>query len=156
METKFCTSALIHVVQDHSTNPVTIVYIPAHIYHIVFELLKNSLRATIERYGLDAKEYPPVRILIVKGHEDLTIQINDRGGKISRSKLSQLFHYMYSTAPKYLLDDGTEQNKQRTPIAGLGYGLPIARLYAKYFQGNLKLASIENHGTSAYVSLPVT
>ncbi|CAF2515912.1 unnamed protein product [Rotaria sp. Silwood2] len=61
---------------------------------------------------------------------------------------------MYSTAPKYLLDDGTEQNKQRTPIAGLGYGLPIARLYAKYFQGNLKLASIENHGTSAYVSLP--
>ncbi|CAF2515903.1 unnamed protein product [Rotaria sp. Silwood2] len=71
-----------HNVQDHSTNPVTIVYIPAHIYHIVFELLKNSLRATIERYGLDAKEYPPVRILIVKGHEDLTIQINDRGGKI--------------------------------------------------------------------------
>ncbi len=28
------------LVQDHSTNPVTIVYIPSHLYHIVFELLK--------------------------------------------------------------------------------------------------------------------
>ncbi|CAF0733354.1 unnamed protein product [Rotaria sordida] len=142
-------------VKDHSTNPVTIVYIPSHIYHIVFELLKNSLRATVERYGLDAKEYPPVRIIIVKGHEDLTIQINDRGGGISRSKLSQLFHYMYSTAPKYLVD-GTENSKKKPSIAGLGYGLPIARLYAQYFQGNLKLASIENYGTSAYVSLQAT
>ncbi|CAF1161721.1 unnamed protein product [Rotaria sp. Silwood1] len=142
-------------VQDHSTNPITIVYIPSHIYHIVFELLKNSLRATVERYGLDAKEYPPIHILIVKGHEDLTIQIDDRGGGIPRSKLSQLFQYMYSTAPKYLLD-GPEQNKNKTPIAGLGYGLPIARLYAKYFQGSLEIASIENYGTSTYVSLPAT
>ena len=75
------------------------VYIPSHLYHIVFELLKvtlccfcfclvfnfflkqNSFRATIERYGLDAQEYPAVQVCVVKGHEDLTIQIADRGGK---------------------------------------------------------------------------
>ncbi|CAM2704656.1 unnamed protein product [Rotaria socialis] len=141
--------------EDHSTNPVTIAYIPSHIYHIVFELLKNSLRATVERYGLDAKEYPPVRVLIVKGHEDLTIRIDDNGVGIPRSKLSYLFHYMYSTAPKFLLN-GHEQNIKSIPIAGLGYGLPIARLYARYFQGNLSIASIENHGTSAYVLLQAT
>lgn len=57
---------------------------------------------------------------------------------------------MYTTAPK------THSNElQKTPIAGLGFGLPIARLYAKYFQGNLTLASVENLGTSAYISLKV-
>lgn len=62
---------------------------------------------------------------------------------------------MYSTAPKPQAE--THPNgSQETPIAGLGYGLPIARLYAKYFQGNLALASIENFGTSAYISFKVT
>ena len=75
-------------------------------------------------------------------------------GGITRSKLSHLFHYMYSTAPKFL-SHSTENNIKKVPIAGLGYGLPIARLYAKYFQGNLTLASVEDYGTSAYISLKV-
>ncbi|UJR20886.1 hypothetical protein I4U23_023995 [Adineta vaga] len=140
-----------HTVHENEKDHVTIVYIPAHIYHIAFELLKNSLRATVERHGRDAKEYPPVKVRIVKGYEDLTIQIADRGGGVPRSKLSQLFHYMYSTAPKPN-HDFTLDNKG-TPIAGLGYGLPIARLYAKYFQGNLALSSVEGLGTWAYISL---
>lgn len=76
-------------------------------------------------------------------------------GGIPRSKISKLFHYMYSTAPKPESNTGLN-GKRGIPIAGLGYGLPIARLYAKYFQGNLSLASIENFGTSAYVTLKVT
>ncbi|CAF1032552.1 unnamed protein product, partial [Rotaria sordida] len=114
--------------RQNEDSQVTIVYIPAHIYHITFELLKNSLRATIERHGLDAKTYPSVRVHIVKGHEDLTIEIADRGGGVSRSKLSHLFHYMYSTAPKPQIE--STGDAKGTPIAGLGYGLPIARLYA--------------------------
>jgi pyruvate dehydrogenase kinase 2/3/4 len=61
---------------------------------------------------------------------------------------------MYTTAPKPR-SDKTEYGIKETPIYGLGFGLPIARLYAKYFQGNLALASVENLGTSAYISLKV-
>jgi len=61
---------------------------------------------------------------------------------------------MYSTAPKPS-SDWMQHGIKETPIAGLGFGLPIARLYARYFQGNLTLASVENLGTSAYVSLKV-
>jgi pyruvate dehydrogenase kinase 2/3/4 len=74
-------------------------------------------------------------------------------GGVARSKLSQLFHYMYSTAPQPQSDFNLDAKAQ--PIAGLGYGLPIARLYAKYFQGNLALASVEGLGTWAYVSIKV-
>jgi len=62
---------------------------------------------------------------------------------------------MYSTAPKPRSDVVFKNGKKETPIAGLGYGLPIARLYARYFQGDLTLASVEKLGTSAYVSLKV-
>ncbi|CAF3439195.1 unnamed protein product, partial [Rotaria sp. Silwood2] len=70
---------------------------------------------------------------------------------VPRSKLSQLFHYTYTTAPKPQLDPSGDA--KGTPIAGLGYGLPIARLYAKYFQGSLALASVEGLGTWAYISI---
>ena len=61
---------------------------------------------------------------------------------------------MYSTAPKPQPGDG-QFGIKGTHIAGLGYGLPIARLYAKYFQGNLSLSSVEGLGTWAYISIQV-
>lgn len=60
---------------------------------------------------------------------------------------------MYSTAPKPESDFSLDS--KATPIAGLGYGLPIARLYAKYFQGSLSLESVEGLGTWAYISIKV-
>jgi len=75
-------------------------------------------------------------------------------GGIPRSKLSHLFQYTYSTAPKPRPTD-QQSGVKETPIAGLGYGLPIARLYTRYFQGNLVVSSVENLGTSAYVFLQV-
>jgi hypothetical protein len=38
-------------------------------------------------------------------------------------------------------------------LAGYGYGLPISRLYARYFGGDLQIISMEGYGTDAYLHL---
>lgn len=125
--------------------PIAVVYVPSHLYHMVFELCKNAMRATMELYE-DAMEYPPVHVRIVLGHEDLTVKVSDCGGGVPLRKIDRLFTYTYSTAPRPQMD-----TSRATPLAGFGYGLPLSRLYARYFQGDLKLYSMEGFGTDAVI-----
>lgn len=38
-------------------------------------------------------------------------------------------------------------------LAGLGFGLPLSRIYAQYFGGSLDLVSLTGYGCDAYVIL---
>uniref|UniRef100_A0A672JL01 Protein-serine/threonine kinase n=1 Tax=Salarias fasciatus TaxID=181472 RepID=A0A672JL01_SALFA len=130
--------------------PITVVYVPSHLYHMVFELFKNAMRATMEQYG-DCMEYPPIHCRIAMGSEDLTVKVSDRGGGVPLRKIDRLFTYTYSTAPRPSMDGA-----RAAPLAGYGHGLPISRLYARYFQGDLKLYSLEGYGTDAVIYIRVT
>ncbi len=56
-------------------------YIPEHLEYIVFELLKNAIRATMRKHAGE-EERGLVRVTIVEGppEEDLIIRISDSGG----------------------------------------------------------------------------
>ncbi|XP_053313308.1 pyruvate dehydrogenase kinase, isozyme 3 [Spea bombifrons] len=128
--------------------PLQVVYVPSHLFHMLFELFKNSMRATVELHEDRMESLPPIRTLVTMGKEDLSIKISDQGGGVPLRKIDRLFNYMYSTAPKPSLEPS-----RAVPLAGFGYGLPISRLYARYFQGDLKLYSMEGVGTDAVIYL---
>ncbi|XP_048849140.1 pyruvate dehydrogenase kinase, isozyme 4 [Brienomyrus brachyistius] len=146
----YLTSPEVEVKQVNSKaagSPLHIVYVPSHLYHMLFELFKNAMRATVEAHE-SSLTLPPIKVLVSLGSEDLTIKMADRGGGVPLRKIERLFSYMYTTAPSPVTG-----NARNAPLAGFGYGLPISRLYAKYFQGDLQLYSMEGYGTSAVIYL---
>ena len=133
---------------------LTFPYIPGHLSHILFELLKNSLRAVVERYGAENEDkFPPVKVIVVEGSEDITIKISDEGGGIPRTALPMMWTYMYTTMSDEGLEETIDSSDFKAPLAGLGFGLPLSRLYARYFGGDLRLVSMHGWGTDAYISL---
>ncbi|GMM48008.1 hypothetical protein DAPK24_046060 [Pichia kluyveri] len=137
-------------------------YVPGHLVHMLYETLKNSLRATIEHHSklnpgvdLDDIKYPPIKIIVAKGDEDITIKISDEGGGIPRSAVSLIWTYFYTSAEKQIKEEEElfDLNNHKVPFMGLGVGLPHSRLYARYFSGDLKLISMEGYGTDVYLHL---
>ena len=128
-------------------------YIPSHLYYILFEVIKNSLRATVEHHGSES-HCPPVKVVIGDGEqsEDVVIKVSDEGGGISKPNMHRVFSYLFTT----VRDSGKSEklmDQAQNPLAGLGYGLPLARCHARYFHGDLELRTIAGYGTDAYVTL---
>lgn len=95
----------------------------------MFELLKNSLRAVVERFGLsDESNLPPIKVVVVEGKEDITIKISDEGGGIPRSAIPLIWTYMYTTMENQDIDQDFQSTDFKAPMAGFGYGLPLSRL----------------------------
>lgn len=119
-------------------------YVPGHLSHMLFETLKNSLRAVVETHGADKEAFPVTKVIVAEGNEDITIKVSDEGGGIARSALPLVWTYMYTTVDQTPnLDPDYNKSDFKAPMAGFGYGLPISRLYARYFGGDLKLISME-------------
>lgn len=101
---------------------------------------------------------PSIRVVIVKGAEDVTIKIADRAGGIPRSAARKVWSFAHTN-----LDDTAIETEQETEFetdeftgsAIRGFGLPLARIYARYFGGELTLKSMEGYGVDAYLYLPV-
>jgi pyruvate dehydrogenase kinase 2/3/4 len=109
-------------------------YVPGHLSHICFELLKNSLRAVVERYGREREDrLPPIRVVVVEGTEDITIKISDEGGGIPRSAIPLIWTYMYTTMEGQGIEADFQASDFRAPMAGFGYGLPLSRLVRTQF-----------------------
>lgn len=144
-------------------NDLTFPYFPTHVHYILSELIKNSARATVERHGAHKSpdQLPPIRVTVAGGKEDITIRVSGQGGGIARSKMKRIWKYSYTSSDEpsalagygkkltYSLREGAYANA----FLFLGFGLPLSRLYARYFGGDLKVLSLDGYGTDAYLTL---
>ena len=97
-------------VEIYSQKNRTFSYIPSILRHILFELLKNSMRATIEEHEND-DELPPVKVIISDGdnNADVIMKISDEGGGIKRKNIDKIWDYFYTTSLINVFNkDGTD------------------------------------------------
>jgi len=174
-------------IRDCSSSESNFTYVPHHLQYMLVELLKNSCKATVmkhRRHRPDSdssnnniseddiieeaiskrEKLPPIRIVIAKGAEDVSIQISDRGGGVPRSVMRQIFQFGYigksyntfsnDIIPNSLLEESDFGKDIITGECMRGFGLPLARIYARYFGGELTLKSMEGYGLDAYLYLP--
>lgn len=101
------------------------------------------MRATVDHHGVDA-DFPPIRVIIADGddNEDVVIKVSDEGGGIPRSNMKKIWSYLFTTADPAIQEgmvsvNPTDDHAIDSPLAGLGYGLPISRSYCQYFGGKL-------------------
>uniref|UniRef100_A0A3B4ABV4 Protein-serine/threonine kinase n=1 Tax=Periophthalmus magnuspinnatus TaxID=409849 RepID=A0A3B4ABV4_9GOBI len=137
-----------------------------HVSDVIRDAFENA-RNLCDRYYMNSPDLileefnqkdKPITVVYVPSHfymgilwstpqsRHMLLWVSDRGGGVPLRKIDRLFTYTYSTAPKPDIE-----RSHAAPLAGYGYGLPISRLYARYFQGDLKLYSLEGFGTDAII-----
>lgn len=79
----------------------TFPYVPSHLHHMVFELVKNSLRAVQDRFDGSDDDPPPIRLVVAEGGEDVTLKVREEmvverergrraeGGRLKASRRSR-------------------------------------------------------------------
>eukprot|EP00467_Chlorarachnion_reptans_P012527 CAMPEP_0114524024 /NCGR_PEP_ID=MMETSP0109-20121206/21617_1 /TAXON_ID=29199 /ORGANISM="Chlorarachnion reptans, Strain CCCM449" /LENGTH=437 /DNA_ID=CAMNT_0001705405 /DNA_START=239 /DNA_END=1552 /DNA_ORIENTATION=- len=171
---------LFHTPTQSFSDDLHFTYIPHHLHYMLTEILKNSMRATVEAHspkvGFDGAAMPPIKVVFVAGNEDITIKVIDEGGGIPRSEIKPIWNFFHSTADapssvgagssedmghwfdvlheKKRQEEGAGPSIPPSALAGYGVGLPLSRLFARYFGGDITITSMEGFGTDAYLHIP--
>mmetsp|Transcript_37078 Transcript_37078/g.90450 ORF Transcript_37078/g.90450 Transcript_37078/m.90450 type:complete len:341 (+) Transcript_37078:35-1057(+) len=126
--------------------------LPAYIHFPLHELLKNSMGAHVRRIGPDRlDELPPIQVTFSVHDGWAGLEIADFGGGWkSPSGMEESALFLVTT------NHGREPNYHYSrsfgsPFEGLGMGLPLAKLHARYLGGNLQLNSLPGVGARAFV-----
>ncbi|OWB59979.1 kinase activity protein [[Candida] boidinii] len=154
---------------DDENNQLIFPYISTHLEYVFNELFKNSARAQIENHSKD-----PVEITLVVNKPSLDnhlkstskdeksncyhleIRIIDKGKGIKPEIVDNLFDYSFTTFEDGLDNDNESYKTLNNTgdaniIAGMGYGLPLSRIYIELFDGKIDLHSIHGYGTTVYM-----
>ncbi|KAG0657172.1 hypothetical protein C6P45_002520 [Maudiozyma exigua] len=144
--------------------------IPLILEYIMTEILKNSMRATIESSIKKNNESPKdVEISIFEASANkIMIRVRDYGGGIPQAIEKKIFDYSYtSTTPDNKDNSGKDiddlhcsvTEDQMIPgetvhnIAGMGFGLPLCKTYLELFGGKIDIQSLSGRGTDVYITL---
>nr|KAJ3399249.1 hypothetical protein HK105_004949 [Polyrhizophydium stewartii] len=152
-------------------------YVPSHLQHILFETLKNAMRAVIEaeearvgRGNASRNQMPPIIVSWEHTPDKVRVTVADGGPGFPPDRLARAFVFHSSTDASILMrererptsagprpwdNDEHDVRKLLTspPMNGFGYGLPLSRLYAQYLGGDLRIESEPRGGTRVILEM---
>eukprot|EP01061_Rhynchopus_euleeides_P001473 TRINITY_DN11055_c0_g2_i1.p1 TRINITY_DN11055_c0_g2~~TRINITY_DN11055_c0_g2_i1.p1 ORF type:complete len:391 (+),score=130.96 TRINITY_DN11055_c0_g2_i1:180-1352(+) len=153
-------------IQVSDPSGVNLFCVPANLQAVLVEVLKNSMKATVERH-MTHNVLPEVHATITAAaNGTVLIQLEDQGGGMSSESEASLWRY--GASGKTLLDGKKKGDKDEGPresifgirdihtkrLSGYGFGLPLSKARANYFGGDLWLRNMEYYGTDTYIRMP--
>ncbi|CAO3652143.1 unnamed protein product [Cunninghamella echinulata] len=157
----------IHVKLDDSPD-VDFAYVGDHIEYILHQLLLNSMQHTTKKKSMTGNGKGDIRVTICSNERDLFFRISDQAGGIEPNVYQHLWSFGH---PEIINNNNHPQKKnvhhmttwtatlseqqQEVPShQPLGMGLPMSKIYATYWGGDLKVITMEGYGSDAYVRIP--
>jgi pyruvate dehydrogenase kinase 2/3/4 len=158
----------VNIHQGKCNKVITLPSLEPYLYFIFFEIIKNSVKAVIEKRDVmgerggnmmgESKIYEPsIKISInTISSTDIIVKIDDNGIGIKSDDIHKIWYYSFSTSPIDMAKIIEEKDFNITPLSGFGYGLPIADIYMNFLNNstnNIKINSIYKEGTSVIIFL---
>lgn len=154
---KFGDSPEVQLVSARDGPATLALALPAYIRFPLHELLKNAMGSHVRRAGADRlDELPPIRVSYAIHDGWGGIEVEDFGGGWAAPTAADTSAcFLATTNPEreanyqYSRDFGSQ-------FEGLGMGLPLARLHARYLGGELHLAGLPGVGVRASLGFDAT
>lgn len=131
-------------------------YIPGHLAIILTEVIKNAVQNTMSQ--IDPNPELPILIEVAGGKRGVSLKVCDQGGGMHWEDVPQVWSYLRKTTKekeRASYDPVASNLKRRVDDLPFDdpFGMPIARLYARYFGGDLTVMPMEGTGCDTYVHL---
>ncbi|KAI9306104.1 hypothetical protein BJ944DRAFT_282074 [Cunninghamella echinulata] len=150
---------------------ITFAYIPEQLEHILYEILNNSMKCTIQHHQRQQKgmnNLPPIQVTICSNKTDIFFRVSDCAGGIPSTKYEKLWSYQERAASGDFDDFQVihkmpvtmaermklEQQSRNENNNNNSIGLIMSRIFAEYFGGELQVMTLESYGTDVYVRIP--
>ncbi|KAI7854058.1 hypothetical protein BDC45DRAFT_441367 [Circinella umbellata] len=153
--------------QVEKPDEIVFAYVPEHLEYILFELLSNAVRFTMETHSKNdsSSSYPPVKLTVSANDTDVYFRVSDQGGGIdpdvykhlwsyqARAPTGQFHHFHHVQKMPSSINERANQAEDLGNVH-LGMGLTMSRILAEYWGGELQVMSMQGYGTDAYVRIP--
>mmetsp|Transcript_48873 Transcript_48873/g.141580 ORF Transcript_48873/g.141580 Transcript_48873/m.141580 type:complete len:378 (-) Transcript_48873:101-1234(-) len=131
-------------------NEGALTYVPMHLEYVLREIFKNACRAVVESHMIDSESaLPPIACTIAYREDTVLLRVVDQGGGMTPEQIQNAWKFMHSTVSK----SAWSCEPNGVVLAGYGIGLPLSRLLAQQFGGDLHVESQEGTGTQVDIIL---
>ncbi|KAI8339243.1 branched-chain alpha-ketoacid dehydrogenase [Chlamydoabsidia padenii] len=126
---------------------VDFAYVGDHIEYILYQVLLNAIQ--------QSKQSSPIRITICTNQTDVFFRISDQAGGIPPDMYRQLWSFGQRRINNFQhVEKWAGTVPDRSSVPPLGMGLPMSKVYAEYWGGDINLQTLHGWGTDAYVRIP--